>query len=153
MLGGGVGTLLELAEDRADLLRAEVLFEEDEVLELEDLGDGPLHSLVLAIDGGGGNRWLWADAAVGGVDSLARHEGRLVPFDGAASPGWLAVTLVSDEGLGGLAFEDAVPVMDLAEQESMDCALSELPFRLAWVAEGRCLLPDVLGARVVVEVW
>ncbi len=153
MLGGGVGTLLELDEDRADLLRAEVVWEEELITEREELGDGTLHALVLGTDAAGSNRWTWADAVVGEGQALARHEGRLIAVEGAAEAGWLAVTLAAGEGLAGVGFVDAVPVTDLAEQEALDCASRDEPFRLAWLAEGRCLLGDVLGARVVVEVW
>lgn len=153
MLGGGVGTLLELNADQADVLRAELTWEDGVVTEREELGDGAVHALVLAIDGGGGNRWLWADALVGDGGSLARHEGRLVPVSGDAGPGLRAVTLVGDPGDGGLGFGDAVPVDGLEDTDSLDCAPDGEPFRLAWVAEGRCVLDQVLGARVVVETW
>ncbi len=153
MLGGGVGALLELDDDRADLVRAELAWEEGELADRDDLGDGPLHVLAVALDDAGSNRWLWADAVVGAEGTWARHEGRLIASDGDAPAGWLAVTLAPGEGLAGVSFTESVPVSDLAEQQAPACAPADLPFRLAWVAEGRCALGDVLGARVVVEVW
>jgi hypothetical protein len=153
MLGGGIGTLLELNEDSADVLREEVSFEDGLVVDRQDLGPGMVHALVLAIDGSGANRWLWADGAVSVDGSLARHEGRLVALDGALSPGLLAVTLLEQVDQAGLSFGDSVVVEDLSEQEPLDCASASEPFRLAWVAEGRCVLSEVLGARVVVETW
>jgi len=153
MLGGGVGTLLELDEDRADLLAETVEFEDGEVILREPLTEEVLHTLVLAVDDAGGNRWLWADAAFVTSQTLLRHEGRLLPVTGTVAPGWVAVTLSASGEAGGVALADATPVTDLSEQQGLSCAPTDGPFRLAWLAEGRCPLPDLDGARIVVEAW
>ena len=64
-----------------------------------------------------------------------------------------AVTLVEEEGITGLSYQDVAGVDDLSEQDELVCARPGEPFRLAWIAEGRCPLPEVAGARVVLEVW
>ncbi len=153
MVGGGEGTLLELDEDRADALRQEVRFEEDEAVAREDLGDGFVHTLVLGLDDAGGNRWTWADAVVGDAGTLLRHEGRLVPAEGDLTPGLTAVTVEVSDTSGGVRLSDAVVVDTLAEQDTLSCAPAGEPFRLAWIAEGRCLADDVREARVVLETW
>ncbi len=153
MLGGGEGTLLELDEDRADLLPEQITFEDGVATERDPLTAGLLHTLVLGLDDQGANRWLWVDGAFGIEEPLLRHEGRLVPVEGTVAPGLVAVTLASSDALGAISFADATPVDDLTEQDDLSCMVPLTPFRLVWLAEGRCPLADVLGARVVVEAW
>lgn len=106
---------------------------------------GLAHHLALVQDGQGGNRWVWIDSAFG-VDGLARHEGRLVE---AAGVGSLAATLVPGDD-GGVALDDLSE--DLSDVELLPC-VPESSFRLAWVADGRCGLDEVVGARVEIELW
>ena len=148
------GTVLELEDDVADLLAEEVLFDDGEIESREEVGDGLYPGLTLVLGGEGDSDWLWVDAAVGVEDAtLLRHRGRLLPADAAVPAGLAAATLEADE-TAGVALVDVESVADLAQQDALGCApAAGVPFELSWVAEGRCPLPDVLGARVVVEVW
>lgn len=151
MSAGGEGSLLELETFAADVLAQEVVFDKGEVVERTDSGPGIYTQLALVIDGQGGNRWSWVDAAIGVDQALVQHEDRLLPLDIDTGTGLVAVTLSQADDLWGIAATDPVPVTDLAEQEPLACAPAGLPFRLAWVVEGRCPRPEVLGARVVLE--
>lgn len=153
MVGGGVGTLLELDDDRSDLLREELTWEDGVVTGRDALGEGFVHALVLSLDETGGNRWLWADAVVAEGGILLRHEGRLVPGEGDVPPGLAAVTLEYVDTSYGVILGDPVPVDDLADYQPPACAAAGVPFRLAWLPEGRCVSQETQGARVVVEVW
>ena len=162
MSAEGAGTVLELEARAADVLALEIVWDDGEVVEREATGSGLYHQLALAIDGAGNNHWLWVDAAIGVEGPLVRHAGRLLPLaqeDGeavavaAVETGLLAVTLEADDGVAGVRLTDAVAADDLSAAEPLACAASGEPFELAWLAEGRCLRPDVLGVRVVLEVW
>ena len=63
-----------------------------------------------------------------------------------------STTLAAADSPSGLAFHDPVTVDSLDEQEPLDCAPDDQPFRLRWLAEGRCTRPEVDGVRVVLEV-
>lgn len=102
------------------------------------------HVLVLVVDGEGGNRWEWIDAAYGGGPWI-RHRGRLLPGD---LPAGLVAATITGEDLVELE-----GVSDLASQDDLDCAPDGLPFELAWLTEGRCGLDEVDGARIVLETW
>ncbi|MFT5686033.1 MAG: hypothetical protein ACI8RZ_006988 [Myxococcota bacterium] len=145
------GTVLELETDVADFLAEDIVFDDGELVSRTDGGVGLTSLLALIIDGSGGNRWLWTDAAVGTSEILLRHEGRLVVSDATAAPGLIAATLIED-AVGGVALSNVVSVTDTAEQDDLPC-FPEAPISLSWVAEGRCARPDILGARVVLEVW
>ena len=148
------GTVLELEADTADLLPEEILFDDGEIESRELLGDGLYVGLVLSADESGGNDWLWVDAAVGLDDSgLLRHRGRLLAADDVPDTALVAATLVED-ATGGVALEAVEGVSDASEQEALPCMPAGAEtFEIAWIAEGRCLRPDVLGARVVLEAW
>lgn len=152
MSAGGRGTLLEVEALAADVLAEEVVFEDGAVASREESGPGIYTQLALLQDGRGGNRWAWIDAAIGVEEPLLHHEHRLLALDAATHTGLLAVTLEAREDPWGLAPVDPEPVTDLSAQEALDCAPAGEPFRLAWVVEGRCARPEVLGARVVLEV-
>lgn len=152
MSAGGQGTLLEVEAFAADVLAEEVVFEDGEVLSREDSGPGIYTQLALVIDGRGGNRWSWVDAAIGVEDLLIHHEDRLLSLDVDTSTGLVAVTLEQTDDLWGIAPADPLAVSDLAEQDALPCAPVDQPFRLAWIVEGRCSRPDVVGSRVVLEV-
>lgn len=144
------GTPLALDATRADLLNEDVVFDDGELEERTQLDPGLTHHLALVLDGVGGNSWSWIDSAHGVDGPFWRHEGRLLP--GTAEAGLVAGTLAADDD-HGVVLEELEPVDDLAQQEPLPCADEGVPFRLAWVVEGRCLRPDVLGVRVVVEAW
>jgi hypothetical protein len=153
MRADGVGTLLELDERSADFLAEDVVFEDGEIVSRESLGDGLYSLLALHLGGEGANRWLWIDVAVGEEGPWWRHEGRLLPGEVSAETGLVAGTVVEAEGLAGLSLEDLASVENLDELEPLACAPGDTPFRLAWIAEGRCPRPDMLGKRVVVTTW
>jgi hypothetical protein len=150
MSADGVGTVLELQTLAADVVADEITFESSEgeffVAERLPGKAGVTHHLVLLLDGQGGNRWVWLDAAFGVDGELARHGGRLLPVDAALEPGLYATTLDAAGAPGALD-----PVSDLSEQD-VDCGVAEVPFELDWLAQGRCGLDQVEGARVVLEI-
>lgn len=148
------GTVLELESDTADLLPEEIRFDDGELVYREPLGDGTYTGLALSIDGAGENDWLWVDAAIGAPEQpRLRHEGRLLDADDFVESGLVAATLVEDERLG-VRLASVAAVDDRSEQEPLGCMPDGATvFRVAWIAEGRCSRPDVLGARVVLEVW
>lgn len=148
------GTMLELETDAADLIPEEILFDDGEVETRTDLDDGVFPGLALSRDGAGANDWLWLDAAVGVQDEgLVRHEGRLLVADAVPEAGLIAATLVED-AVGGVMLEAVEAVSDASQQEALACMPAGAEtFSVAWVADGRCARPDVLGARVVLETW
>lgn len=168
LMAGGLGTALEVEDTAADLFAEEITWEDGEVAERLPDGPGVYHSLALIRDGAGSNAWVWADAAFGAPGAYLRHEGRLLPLDQAdgatvateaASAGWARATLIASEDAAGVALTDAAAVPevdgqpDLSAQDALSCAPADQPFRLAWLAEGRCALSDVIGATVLLEVW
>jgi len=153
MRADGAGTLLELTERSADFLAEDVVFEDGEVISRERLDDGLYSLLALHLGGEGANRWLWIDVAMGDEGPWWRHEGRLLPGEVSAETGLVAGTVVEAEGPSGVILEDLASVESLDEMLPIACAPTETPFRLAWVAEGRCPRPEVLGSRVVVSTW
>ena len=131
-----------------------------------DAGISPV--LALVYDGEGANRWIWFDAAIGIDTPLIRHEGRLLALtqaDGAEvasaaqQSGWLVATLSRSDDAIGVALSEATALPatdegpDLSLQSTLSCAPSDTPFRMAWLAEGRCIRDDVDGATVILEVW
>ena len=151
----GLGTVLEVEERSADLLAEEVLVDKGEVVSREPLSDGLYHHLVLALDGAGGNRWVWVDAAFGDEGPWLRHEGRLLGISEVVEPstGLVAGTLVESPTLAGLCLTDLEAVTGLEQQDALACAPVGLPFRMAWASDGRCTRGELAGARVVLEVW
>ncbi len=144
------GTPLALDEVTADLLHEDVVFDDGEVEERTALAAGFGHHLALALDGSGGNTWIWVDTANGVEPPVWRHRGRLLP--GEVAPGLVAGTLTADD-THGVVLDDTERVNDLDTQEPLDCAEGGVPFELFWVTEGRCLRDEVVGVRVVVEAW
>lgn len=150
MSAAGAGTLLELSERSADLLAEELVFDDGVLESREDAGDGLYHQLVLLMDGVGGNRWIWVDAAVGVDAPLLRHGERLVTVPEGTAPGLVAATLARADSVAGIALSDVVPVEDLTEQD-IACGVPDRAFELSWLAEGRCAMDELDGARVVLE--
>lgn len=168
MLADGVGTVLPLDALVADVL-AEAVVWDDGVVESREATDATLlPGLALTLDGTGANAWTWADAAIGETIPLLRHEGRLMPLTQAdaetvraeaMAAGAVLATLVARDDVLGVGLDEvaALPLVDgqpdLSQQDTLSCARGGEAFRVAWIAEGRCPLPEVLGARVVLEVW
>ena len=151
------GTVLELERDAADFLAEDILLDDGEVVQRLPLSAGLYPGLALVLDGTGGNRWLWTDAAVGEAGTaagLVRHRGRLLPADATATAaGLIAATLEADDTTG-VSLSGVEVVADTAQQEALPCMPAGADrFEVAWIAEGRCPRPEVLGARVVLEVW
>jgi hypothetical protein len=154
MTAGGHGSLLELEAASGDAFASEIVFsEEQELLERDELGPTLTHHLALALDGQGGNDWIWMDAAFGLDGPFLRHRGRLLPVEGSFEPGLVALTAQVTNDLGALSFTDGVQVSDLAEQDALDCLPPEQALELELVTSGRCGLDELDGARVVLEVW
>jgi len=151
------GTVLELEHDTADFVAEEIVFDDGDVIERSKAGSGIYTVFVLSVDGAGHNQWLWVDAAMDYEGPLIRHHGRLLPADVSVHPesGLIQATLVVDES-GGITLVDVVAV---AETEA--AVLIEMPcvpsgsflFEMSWISQGRCLISDVEGARVVMEAW
>ena len=156
MTADGHGSLLEVETFAADVLAEELEWDDGALVDRTPLEPGVYPQLALIIDGAGGNRWLWVDAGIGLEGAWVRHEGRLLPWDGAAdapNSGLVALTLGALDPLLGPTPTDMEAVDDIAQQDPLACAPAGLPFSLSWLVEGRCPLSDVDGARVVVEVW
>lgn len=162
------GSLLEEDSFAADVLDEALTWDDGEVTDRQPVDAGVSPALALIYDGAGSNRWVWFDAAIGIDTPLIRHEGRLLPLsqdDGAdvvtaaRQSGWLLTTLSrSDDALGvALTQAEALPAVDegpdLSLQSTLSCAPADQPFRMAWLAEGRCTRDDLDGATVVLEVW
>ncbi|MCK6524014.1 hypothetical protein L6R49_21615 [Myxococcota bacterium] len=154
MRAAGLGSLLELDPGVADVLAEDIVFDDGVLVSRTPTGPGLYPQLALGLDGLGGNRWIWVDAAIGVTTPLLRHEGRLVPADAEAPPGLVAGTVVLTDDLVGLTLTDVAPATeDDIAGTFLPCAPTPgAPFRLAWLAEGRCVRADLDGARVVLEV-
>lgn len=152
MVAGGATTLLELDAETADVLPERLEFDDGEVVRREAVEPGVQHVLALRIDGEGGNRWTWVDAALGTDTPLIRSGGWLVEGSVDLSTGLLAVTLdaLSATGVGTLGSPQAVS--DLTQHDPPDCAPADVPFSLDWLAEGRCTVSETRGRRVVLAV-
>lgn len=156
MTADGQGSLLEVEAFAADVLAEELVWDDGELLERTPLDAGVYPQLALVIDGLGGNRWQWIDAGFGLEGAWMRHEGRLLPWDGAGDPptsGLVAMTLGAVDPLHGPTPTGMEVVADGSQQDALACAPADTPFLFSWIAEGRCPLSEVDGARVVVEVW
>lgn len=144
----GMGTLLELDADSADLLAEEVVFDDLEVESREPTGPGIYSQLALIFDGKGANAWLWLDAAIGVEGALLPVGARLLPAEQSLGPGLVEATLVRVEG--GWALEDFLAVAEVGAAPA--CGVEGEPFDLDWLAEGRCPLPEVEGQRLTLEI-
>ncbi|MEL6345156.1 MAG: hypothetical protein AAFV53_18760 [Myxococcota bacterium] len=148
------GTILEVETDAADFFAEEIRFDDGEIEVRAPVDDGLYPGLALVVDGEGDNSWLWFDAAVG-VDTtapFAHHRGRLMPSDDSVGAGLIAATLEED-AISGVRLSDVQVVEDAQQQDELECIPDGAEtFEIAWIAEGRCPRPDVLGARVVLEV-
>jgi len=150
MVADGRGTLLELDPRTVDLLAEEIEFDDGEVAARTDAGPGRYSLLGLVIDGQGANRWTWIDVDVGATTPAFEHRGRLLDGDADTSTGLVAGTIASAETPAGIALMNLEPVTDTAQQDALACGGA--PFRLDWLAAGRCTRPELEGMRVVLEV-
>jgi hypothetical protein len=155
MSAGGLGSLLELDPGVADVLAEELEFDDGVLLSRTPTGPGLYPQLALGVDGLGGNVWVWADAAIGVTTPLLRHEGRLLPSDAEGAPGLVAATVRLSDDVVGVTLTEVAPATDedIAGM-FLPCAPSAgEPFRLVWLAQGRCVRADLDGERVVLEVF
>jgi hypothetical protein len=152
MVAGGASTLLELDAVTADVLPQRLEFDDGEVVGRETVPAGFQHILALRIDGDGGNRWRWVDAALGTDTALIQSEGWLLESSADVGTGLLAVTLdeLTTSGVGALGEPEAVD--DLAQHDPPNCAPADTPFSLGWLADGRCTVSETRGRRVVLAV-
>ena len=153
MSAGGLGTLLELDPGVADVLAEELELDDGVLISRAPTGPGIYPQLVLGLDGAGGNLWVWADAAIGVTTPLLRHEGRLIPADAEVGPGLVAGTVQLSDDVVGLSLTGVAPATeDDIAGTFLSCAPSPgEPFRLQWLAEGRCVRGELDGERVVLE--
>ncbi|MCK6517466.1 hypothetical protein L6R46_20695 [Myxococcota bacterium] len=155
MSAGGLGSVLELDVAVADVLAEELEFDDGVLISRTPTGPGLYPQLVLGLDGLGGNVWVWADAAIGVTTPLLRHEGRLIPADAEAGPGLVAGTVRLSDDLVGFTLIDVAPASeDDIAGTFLPCTPNPgAPFRLQWLAEGRCVRADLDGERIVLEVF
>jgi hypothetical protein len=167
MLGANDWSVLELQPNAADVVPAVLRFNDGEIEEVTDGPAGIAPLLVLSVDGLGHNGWTWTDVAFDVPGPLISVQGHLFPLSPetatdevlsweAAPLSHVVATLEADpSGLAptGLRLVDVEAGLifdaDLAEFPSPDCGPAEGGFQLWTVAEGRCPVPEVDGARVV----
>lgn len=147
----GRGTTLELTPESADVLAEELVFEDGALVARDPVQAGLFHHLALVYDGAGSNRWLWIDGAIGDAGPFARHGERLIPVDSPLEAGLWAFDVAIADTPEGIALTNPEPVTDLSASTA-GCGVADVPFELAWVAEGRCPRPALDGARVVLEI-
>ncbi len=169
MLGADDWSVLELQANAADVVPAAVRFQDGEIESVLDGAAGIAPLLVLSIDGRGHNGWTWTDVAFDVPGPLISVQGHLFPLSPETATdevlSWasgplshVVATLEADptgEAPAGVRLVDVeaglVLETDLGEFPSPDCAPSDGGFLLWTVAEGRCAIPDIDGARVVLE--
>ena len=161
MLGTERWSLLELSPQTADVVAARVDFEDGQIESVADAAGGLAPGLALSVDGEGGNGWQWFDVAFDVDEPLLRVGGRLLRAGPDADllldrPGHVLATLVADpeaQGQAGFALEEVQPGGDLETDRAAwplpSCGSGRL---LDDIAEGRCPLDAIDGARVVLEV-
>ncbi|MEY3210590.1 MAG: hypothetical protein RIT28_1071 [Pseudomonadota bacterium] len=155
MSAGGLGSLLELDVGVVDVLAEELEFDDGVLISRTPTGPGLYPQLALGLDGAGGNLWVWTDAAIGVTTPLLRHEGRLIPADAEAGPGLVAGTVRLSDDVVGITLIDVAPATeDDIAGTLLPCTPNPgAPFRLQWLAEGRCVRADLDGERIVLEVF
>ncbi len=170
MAAGAAGSFLELDELSSDWLPARLELDEDEVQVSERLQAGIYSAVVLLMDGQGANAWAFTDLSVDGrtwMDgeeqaSLLEHDGRLFRIETALPQDTSLVyaTLVEASSGSGVALSQVepasmLPLWDPFGLQALDCSWplpDQQPFQLDWLAEGRCSRPQVVGARLALEV-
>lgn len=171
MLGRSDWSVLELDARSADVLPADVTFDDGAVASVVEGEGGIGPVLALSVDGDGHNGWRWIDVAFSVRETLLDVQGRLLPIgpevaaeavltaelgtlshvvatlerDPTAASG-IGLALVDVEAGSGASWAD-----DLTDFPSPDCAPAGEPFPLWAVTEGRCPVDLVAGARVVLE--
>jgi len=162
MLGTEAWSVLELDTHTADIVAADVQFEDGEIESVSNSPGGLAPGLALSIDGAGGNGWQWFDVAFDVAQPLLRVDGRLLPIDEASSvldgaPGHVLATLSAEASAMGGAGLRLVDVEAGDDLEADRAAFPDPPCSpgtglLDHIAEGRCPLGEIDGARVVLEV-
>ena len=156
-------SILELEPGSADVVAAQVQFDDGVVDEVIEAGGGLSSVLALSIDGAGNNAWAWVDVAFGGEDILLPVQGRLFAISpetatdavleatSSGLPHVIATLSVTDSGLMLVDVEAGTHLSsDVAAHPAPDCAPGGA-FDLWAVAEGRCPLSELDGVRVVLE--
>ena len=169
MLGASDWSVLELHANAADVVPAEVNFEDGLIADVVDGAAGIGAVLALSVDGGGHNGWTWLDVAFDVNDALLPVQGHLFPISpetatdavlqGQGRPlSHVVATLRADPSgpaTVGIRLEDVEAGGDLqrelVDHPTPDCAPGDGGFVLWAVAEGRCSVPSIDGARVVLE--
>ncbi|HCH62324.1 MAG: hypothetical protein CL927_04775 [Deltaproteobacteria bacterium] len=169
MLGAPGWSILELQAATADVVPAQVVYEDGEISKVMDGGAGIAPVLALSVDGLGHNGWDWIDVAFDVPGPMLSVQGHLFPISSetatdqvlswqTAQVSHVLATLEADpdgDSPTGLRLVDVeaglVLDADLAANPSPSCAPSGGGFELWAVAEGRCPVSELDGARVVLE--
>lgn len=153
------GTMLELDARTTDWAPAALVLDDLDVEESTLLEPGAITFLALAVDDRGGNVAYARDVLVGPAPTGVWIGERWLPTDTEAGSGLVAATVVSDDAAPsgiGLVDLDPLPALDGVDPygtASLPCASPVSgPFEPSWLFDGRCSRPDVVGARVVVQV-
>ena len=169
MLGADDWSVLELQADTADVVPSQVVYEDGEIARVIGGEARIAPVLALSIDGRGHNGWAWVDVAFDIPGPMLAVQGHLFPISPETATdavlSWqtshlahVVATLEADptgHSPLGLRLVDVeagrMLAADLAAHPSPSCAPGEGALALWTVAEGRCPLPELNGARVVLE--
>ena len=144
------GTILELSMHASDLFLDQLSFDEGELVEQQpqSMRDITLFSLHLDDDVGSGYRWIDVHF---GADEYVMHHEMMVPFPREfAQEGYLAITLLEENGRLQLSQPEILTQPEGGA--SLSCMNGETLFELSWLRQGRCGLDEVDGHRVILEV-
>lgn len=163
MLGAADWSILDLEAGTADVVAAAVSFDDGAIDAVDESAGGIAPLLALSIDGAGNNAWRWQTVAIEVEGPLLDLQGFLFELSAEtatdevlqAAPGALDHVVATVEAtVDGPRLVDVEAgsdlASDLAAYPGPACGRSEA-FVLADLAEGRCPLPELDGARVVLE--
>lgn len=150
----GIGSFLELDRETTDFYWKDILLDRDELVEDTEIVETYSTIFALSIDQEGHNQWQWLDLWRESSESLLRHQNRLLPIGlEIAEESEIVVTVEVVDSLFGFAFSDAEVVDSNTElPASLSCALAAAAFQWWWVETGICLLEDLDGQRILLQV-
>ena len=144
----GVGTILELDHHTIDFIRKDIVFDRSEIVSEERIENAYASLFALAIDSYGRTKWEWVDVWYETGTRLF-HSNRYLPIDyPVEGPTEISVLVHSDNSAFGFRFSEP---MTEASVDSLSCALDNGPFQWWWVELGVCLVGDIDGQRIVLE--
>jgi hypothetical protein len=149
MASHGVGTILELDNHVTDFIGKDIVFDRSEILSEDEIESSYVSLFALAIDSLGKTQWEWVDVWYGTGIRL-HHSNRYLPIDFSIDePTEISVVVNSDDSVFGFRFSE--PMMDFAVQP-LSCSPDDGPFQWWWVELGVCLVGDIEGQRILLEV-